>query len=101
MAEEKSHTEQGEIERAQRLRRIIENLKEGHSDDDATPSEGKSLKEKIDERARTAADRPTRHVRWWKNCKCFSRFVRSRRCPASDCEIHSHARPARHARPES
>jgi len=57
MAEEKSHTEQGEIERAQRLRRVIQNLKEGHADDDGTAAEGKSLKEQIDERARTAAQR--------------------------------------------
>jgi hypothetical protein len=57
MAEEKSHTEQGEIERAQRLRRVIQNLKEGHAADEGTAVEGKSLKEQIDERARTAAQR--------------------------------------------
>jgi hypothetical protein len=50
MADEKSHTQQGQIERAQRLRRVIEDLKEGHTEDQPSP-EGKSLKEQIDERA--------------------------------------------------
>jgi hypothetical protein len=56
MADEKSHTEQGQIERAQRLRRVIENLKEDPADDQSS-SEGKSLKEQIEERARDAARR--------------------------------------------
>jgi translation initiation factor 2B subunit (eIF-2B alpha/beta/delta family) len=50
MADEKSHTQQGQIERAQRLRRVIEDLKEGHTEDQPS-SKGKSLKEQIDERA--------------------------------------------------
>jgi hypothetical protein len=50
MADETSHTEQGQIERAQRLRRVIEDLKEGHMEDQSS-SKGKSLKELIDERA--------------------------------------------------
>lgn len=52
MADEKSHTQQGQIERAQRLRRVIENLKQGETDE--TPSKGKSLKEQIADRARAA-----------------------------------------------
>jgi hypothetical protein len=58
MAEDKSHTEQGQIERAQRLRRVIENLKEG-GDDEQPSSEDKSLKEQIEERARAAARNET------------------------------------------
>lgn len=59
MADEKSHTEEGQIERAQRLRQKIENLKEGIPDV-KSPSEGKSLKEQIDERSReTAKDQDT------------------------------------------
>jgi hypothetical protein len=54
MADEKSHTEEGQIERAQRLRQKIENLKEGTADDQSS-SEGKSLKEQIDERSRKTA----------------------------------------------
>jgi hypothetical protein len=50
MADETSHIQQGQIERAQRLRRVIEDLKESHTEDQ-TSSEGKSLKEQIDERA--------------------------------------------------
>ncbi|MDP9339031.1 MAG: hypothetical protein M3P45_09200 [Acidobacteriota bacterium] len=50
MADEKSHTQEGQIERAQRLRQKIENLKDGVPDDPSS-SEGKSLKEQIDERA--------------------------------------------------
>lgn len=53
MADEKSHTEQGQIERAQRLRQVIENLKEGSANEPSS-SEGKSLKEQIEERARAA-----------------------------------------------
>lgn len=49
MADETSHIQQGQIERAQRLRRVIEDLKEGHTEE--PPSTGKSLKEQIDERA--------------------------------------------------
>jgi hypothetical protein len=59
MADEKSHTEEGQIERAQRLRRVIENLKEDSPDDESS-SEGKSLKEKIEEAARrTVEDQST------------------------------------------
>jgi hypothetical protein len=50
MADEKSHIQQGQIERAQRLRRVIEDLKEGHTKDQPSPKD-KSLKEQIDERA--------------------------------------------------
>jgi hypothetical protein len=53
MANQKSHAEQGQIERAQRLRRVIEDLKEGHTEDQSS-SNGKSLKEQIDERAHAA-----------------------------------------------
>jgi hypothetical protein len=56
MADEKSHTEQGQIERAQRLRQVIERLKDGGPLDESS-SEGKSLKEQIEERAREAAQR--------------------------------------------
>ena len=56
MADEKSQTEQGGIERAQRWRRAIDNLKEGRTDDQSS-SEGKSLKEEIEEAARKAAQR--------------------------------------------
>jgi hypothetical protein len=49
MADEKSHTEEGQIARAQRLRKVIEDLKEGHSP--GPGSGGGSLKEQIDERA--------------------------------------------------
>jgi|HubBroStandDraft_2_1064218.scaffolds.fasta_scaffold08404_4 hypothetical protein len=54
MADEKSHKEQGQIERAKRLREVIENLKQGHVDDEPS-SEGESLKEQVDERARSVA----------------------------------------------
>lgn len=53
MADEKSHTQQGQIERAQRLRRVIEDLKQGNPEDEPS-STGKSLKEQIDERAEAA-----------------------------------------------
>jgi hypothetical protein len=56
MADEKSHTEQGQIERTQRLRQVIENLNQGNPDEDSS-TEGKSLKEQVDERAREAAQR--------------------------------------------
>ena len=59
MADEKSHTEQGQIERAQRLRRVIENLKEGRTQDETSSSEGKSLKEQIEDRARKAQQQGT------------------------------------------
>jgi hypothetical protein len=55
MADEKSHTEEGQIERAQRLRRVLENLKEDSPDDESS-SEGKSLKEKIEEAARRVVE---------------------------------------------
>lgn len=53
MAEEKSHTEQGQIERAQRLRKVINDLKEGRSRDEPVAPK-KSLKEQIEDRARAA-----------------------------------------------
>jgi hypothetical protein len=60
MADEKSHTEQGQIERAQRLRRVIDNLKEGRAGDDkSSSSKGKSLKEQIEERAAAARQEGT------------------------------------------
>ena len=50
MAEEQSHTEQGQVERARRLRDHIERLKSGKPDplDQEKP---KSLKEQIAERS--------------------------------------------------
>ena len=51
MADDKSHTEQGQIERAQRIRRVIDRLKKGKPQADSSGA-GKSLKEQIDERAR-------------------------------------------------
>lgn len=56
MADKKSHKEQGQIERAQRLREIIERLKERQTVDNP-PSQGESLKEQVDERARSVAKR--------------------------------------------
>lgn len=56
MTDEKSHTEHGQIERAQRLRKVIENLKVGQPDA-PSPPEGKSLKEQIEERARKVQNR--------------------------------------------
>jgi hypothetical protein len=53
LADEKSHTKQGQIERAQRLRQMIENLKEGHVDDKSAPRD-ESLKEQVEKRARAA-----------------------------------------------
>jgi hypothetical protein len=50
MADEKSHTEQGQIERAERLRKVIDDLKEGRTPESASGQAG-SLKEQIDERA--------------------------------------------------
>jgi len=54
MADDTSHAQQGQIERAQRLRRIIEDLKQGNAPEPSSP-EGKSLKEQIDERAHNLA----------------------------------------------
>jgi hypothetical protein len=56
MTDDNSHTQEGQNQRAQRLRQVIENLKEGVAPEDS-PSEDKSLKEQIDERAREAAAR--------------------------------------------
>lgn len=56
MADEKSHTEQGQIERAQRLRRVIEDLKGGQTED-RSATKPKSLKEQIDERAHAAVQK--------------------------------------------
>jgi hypothetical protein len=49
MADELNHTEQGQIERAQRLRAKIDRLKKGIPDDQ--PGHPESLKEQIDDRA--------------------------------------------------
>jgi len=49
MAEEQSHTEQGQIERAKRLRDHIERLKRGQPEP-GSAKKGKSLKEQIAER---------------------------------------------------
>ena len=51
--EEKSQREQGQIERAQRLRAVIENLKAGKPAPPPVPG-GESLKEQIEERAQKA-----------------------------------------------
>lgn len=51
MAEDASHTEQGRIERAKRLRERIDRLRRGQPQPDDSKKD-KSLKEKIDERAR-------------------------------------------------
>jgi hypothetical protein len=58
MADQKAHTEQGQIERAQRLRKVIEDLKASQHGFDA--SEGESLKEQIEERARGFRKRKTK-----------------------------------------
>jgi hypothetical protein len=50
MAEDQSHTQQGQFERAKRLRDHIERLKRGQSEP-ATPRKEKSLKEQVIERA--------------------------------------------------
>jgi hypothetical protein len=47
------HTQEGQVERAKRLRAQIENLKSGQH---PVPGRGKSLREQIDERAHEAPD---------------------------------------------
>jgi hypothetical protein len=59
MADEKGHTQQGQIERAQRLRKAIQELKEGRPADKPSPG-NKSIKEQIDERM-TEKERDTKH----------------------------------------
>lgn len=49
MPDDQSHTEQGQIERAKRLRNHIERLKQGQPER-ASPQKEKSLKEQISER---------------------------------------------------
>ena len=49
MAEEQSHTEQGQVERAKRLRDRIERLKQG-APEPPPPLKGKSIKEQIADR---------------------------------------------------
>jgi len=49
MPEDQSHAEQGQIERAKRLRNHIERLKQGQPEP-STPQKEKSLKEQIAER---------------------------------------------------
>lgn len=53
MADETSHTDQGQIQRAQRLRQVIERLKKGNPERKSS-SDSKSLKEQIEERARAS-----------------------------------------------
>lgn len=48
MPEEQSHSEQGQVERAKRLRDHIDRLKQGEP---AEPQKGKSIKEQIADRA--------------------------------------------------
>lgn len=50
MSEEQSHVEQGQIERAKRLRNQIDRLKGGQPEP-TDPKKGRSLKEQIAERA--------------------------------------------------
>jgi hypothetical protein len=49
MAEQLNHTEQGQVERAQRLRAKIDRLKKGIPDEE--PGRPESLKEQIEDRA--------------------------------------------------
>lgn len=51
MTDGKSHTEEGQIQRAQRLRAVIENLATGKPPAGSAPEDG-SLKEQIEDRAR-------------------------------------------------
>lgn len=51
MADQPTHTEQGQIERAQRLRQKINRLKEGTPAAGEGASQPKSLKEQIEDRA--------------------------------------------------
>jgi hypothetical protein len=56
MNDEKTHSEQGQIERARRLRRLVENLRDDEGGEDTSLAD-KSLKEQIEARARAAAQR--------------------------------------------
>lgn len=51
MPEDQSHTEQGQVERAKRLRERIDRLQRKQPSPDVSKKD-KSLKEQIDERAR-------------------------------------------------
>lgn len=51
MPDNQSHTEQGQVERAKRLRERIEQLRRGVHVPDDSKKEQKSLKEQIEERA--------------------------------------------------
>jgi hypothetical protein len=51
MAENTSHEQQGQDERAQRIRKQIERLKSGQVEDNR-PGKPKSIREQVDERAR-------------------------------------------------
>ncbi len=51
MTEETSHEQQGQDERAQRIRKQIERLKSGRVSDDS-PDKPKSIREQVEERAR-------------------------------------------------
>jgi hypothetical protein len=50
MPEKTSHEQQGQDERAQRIRKQIERLKSGRADD--RPDKPKSIREQVEERAR-------------------------------------------------
>ncbi|HWY67788.1 MAG TPA: hypothetical protein VNX88_03935 [Terriglobales bacterium] len=57
MPDNQSHTEQGQVERAKRLRDRIEGLRRGAQVPDHAPK-NKSIKEQLDERAREQEQEP-------------------------------------------
>jgi hypothetical protein len=59
MPEDQSHTEQGQVARAKRLRERIESLRQGHAPP-GDPKTPKSLKEQLDERARERQEKQNR-----------------------------------------
>lgn len=59
MPEDQSHTEQGQVAKAKRLRERIEGLRRGHAPPDDSKKD-KSLKERIDERARERQEKQNR-----------------------------------------
>lgn len=59
MAENASHKQKGQDERAQRIHQQIERLKSGISTEDASESQ-KSLKEQIDERSKQPGVSPSK-----------------------------------------
>jgi len=58
MADNASHKQKGQDERAQRIHQQIERLKSGISTEDSSESQ-KSLKEQVDERSKQAAVPPS------------------------------------------